>query len=235
MLKILVNALLFLTLINFSSNEKDLNRIRALLEKRHSSSMETKQNQMNIFSNQLSEYSGNFAPDFVPNNDNGIIYPPKYDPRYTPNYGNGYPLYAPNYLPGYLPSENKIIYPPKYGLGLLPNQVNGMIYPINYDPRYPPNYGIVNQVYPPRTCPNFNPIFEICCNGNLNRKSGLEPKCCGARSFDAHFELCCFGQVQKKSGINPQCCGARSFDAHFEICCFGQVQKKIGFKNQCQY
>ncbi|CAL1532078.1 unnamed protein product [Lymnaea stagnalis] len=53
------------------------------------------------------------------------------------------------------------------------------------------------QRYAPRT--------QICCQGQVLRRQGIKPSCCGTEAYDTVFNKCCNGVLSFRSPQDPDC------------------------------
>ncbi|XP_055881467.1 uncharacterized protein LOC106054055 [Biomphalaria glabrata] len=52
---------------------------------------------------------------------------------------------------------------------------------------------------------SYSPRTQICCQGQVLRRQGIQPSCCGTQTYDNVFNKCCNGIVSFKSAQDQNC------------------------------
>ena len=65
-----------------------------------------------------------------------------------------------------------------------------------------------------------------CCENRLYFGNNNQPKpLCPGKSYDPVKEICCQGQKHTKKGVRPRCCGQKAYDAYLNYCCQGRISE----------
>ncbi|GFO43886.1 galaxin [Plakobranchus ocellatus] len=51
----------------------------------------------------------------------------------------------------------------------------------------------------------YSPRRQICCQGEVKRRQGMKPSCCGRQPFDSAFSKCCDGVISLRTVQSSNC------------------------------